>query len=126
MMDRKWLANVKQEAKSELSPVGHNLDAVVKFKKHCDTKDPYYLYKINSREMNSDMPTFVFKASEAKANMALHMNEESGHFMKKEYGFFYGKVKRIKGLDTLTLSVYHPLPRKQIPLAVMDCEGENT
>ena len=47
MMDRRWLANVKQETKSELTPAGHNLDAVVKFKKHCDTKDPYYVYKIN-------------------------------------------------------------------------------
>ena len=28
-------------------------------------------------------------------------------------------------MTVLTLSVYHPLLRKQIPLATMDCESEN-
>ena len=125
VLDRKWLSNIKQKAKKEIHPHGENLEAVSKFKLHCDKKDPFYVYKMNSREMDSDKPTYVFKTSQTKAKIALSMNEGSGHFMEGEYAFFDGKSKKVRGYETLTLSCYHPLLRKQLPLATMDCEGEN-
>ena len=45
--------------------------------------------------------------------------------MSQQYAHFDGNEKRISKMTVLTLSVYHPLLRKQIPLATMDCESEN-
>ena len=46
--------------------------------------------------------------------------------MNSEYCFFHGKHNRCREFITLTASVYHPLLRKQIPLAIMEAEQENT
>jgi hypothetical protein len=54
------------------------------------------------------------------------MDRESEHPLSKEFCFFDGKVKRCKGFVTLTASVYHPVLRKLIPLAIMECHGENS
>ena len=43
-----------------------------------------------------------------------------------EFCFFDGKRKRCRGFVTLTASVYHPLIRKQITVAVMESESKNT
>ena len=48
------------------------------------------------------------------------MDKNGDHFLKEEYCFFDGKCKWCRGFVTLTVSVYHPLLRKQIPLAVME------
>ena len=58
--------------------------------------------------------------------MALNMNRAGDHFLNEEFCFFDGKRKRCRGFVTLTASVYHPLLRKQITLAIMECESENT
>ena len=89
-------------------------------------KDRSYIYKINDRRGNPDIPSFVFKTSETKARMGLNMNREGGHFLHEEFCFFDGKRKRCKGFVTLTASVYHPLLRKQITPTVMESESENT
>ena len=47
------------------------------------------------------------------------------HFMSQKYAHFDGNKKRISKMTVLTLSVYHALLRKQIPLATMNCENEN-
>jgi len=46
--------------------------------------------------------------------------------LPRNFVFFDGKHKRAKGYVTLTASVYHPLPRRQIPLATMEAVSENT
>ena len=46
--------------------------------------------------------------------------------MNSEYCFFDGKHNRCRGFITLTASVYHLLLRKQIPLATMEAEKENS
>lgn len=58
--------------------------------------------------------------------MALDMNQTGKHLLSNEFCYFDGKVKRCKGFVTLTASVYHPLLRKLIPLAIMECSAENT
>ena len=45
--------------------------------------------------------------------------------MSQKYAHFDGNKKRISKMTVLTLSVYHALLRKQIPLATMNCENEN-
>ncbi len=125
-LDRKWLANLKQKIKKDTEPAGHDFEAVVTFKQYCDKKDEFYVYKINDNRGNPDTPSFVFKSSKQKAKMALQMEKKGEHFLKDEYCFFDGKRKRCRGFVTLTASVYHPLLRKQIPLAIMDAAREDS
>ena len=102
------------------------MESVIEFKKQCDKHDTFYVYKLNLSSMNPDKPDYVFKTSTNKVKMLLHMNQGSGHFLEDEHCFFDGKSGKLKHYKTLTLSVYHPWLRKQIPLAIMDCPSENT
>ena len=66
-----------------------------------------------------------------KAMIALSMNKDKDHYiitktMSDEFCFFDGKQNHWKGLVTLTASVYHRLLRKQVALATMETEGENS
>ena len=99
---------------------------MVTFKQYCDKKDQLFIYKINDRRGNPDHPSFVFKTSTTKAQIGLNMDKNGDHFMNSEYCFFHGKHNRCREFITLTASVYHPLLRKQIPLAIMEAEQENT
>ena len=125
-LDRSWISNIKKKVKREMQPVGHDFEAVAVFKEYCDKKDVYYIYKMNDRRGNPDKPSFVFKSSKTKAEMALNMDKDGNHFLNEEFCYFDGKHKRCKGLITLTASVYHPLLRKQVALATMETESENT
>ena len=58
--------------------------------------------------------------------IAENMNREGDHFMKDEYCYFDGKVKRCKNFVTLTASTYHPLLKRQVVLAVMEAEREDS
>ena len=80
---------------------------------------------MNDRRRNPDKPSFVFKSSKTKAEMALNMDKDGNHFLTEEFCYFDGKHKRCKGLITLTASVYHPLLRKQVALGTMETESEN-
>ena len=88
------------------------------FKQYCDKRNNLLVYKVNDRRGNPDMPSFVFKTSETRMKIALAMEGE--HFMRDEYCYFDGKVKRCRNFVTLTASTYHSLLRKQVILAVMD------
>ena len=61
-----------------------------------------------------------------KADMAIKMDRNGDHFLKDEFCYFDGKRKHCRGFVTLTASIYHSLLRKQIPLAVMEAESEDT
>ena len=124
--DRKWISNQKQDAKKEIHPSGENFEAVVTFKLYCNEKDNLLVYKVNDSRGNPDMPSFVFKTSRERMDIAIKMNKDGDHFLQEEYCYFDGKVKRCKNYVTLTASTYHPLLKKQIPLAVMETERENS
>ena len=125
-LDRQWLANEKKQIKRDNELFGHDFEAVVTFKQYCDKKENYYVYKINDRRGNPDRPSFVFKMGTQKAKMAINMDKDGNHFMKEEFCFFDGKRKRCRGFVTLTASVYYGLLQKQVPLAVMEAEKEDT
>ena len=59
-------------------------------------------------------------------NIAIKMNKDGDHFLKEEYCYFERKVKQCKNYVTLKASTYHPLLKKQIALAVMEAERENS
>ena len=126
LLNTKWISNRKQEVTKETEPYGHNFEAVAHFKQYCDAKDPFYIYKINDTRGNPDRSSFVFKTSTLKAKIAMNMDMDKEHFLAQEFCFFDGKHKRAKGYVTLTASVYHPLLRRQIPLATMEAVSENT
>ena len=42
------------------------------------------------------------------------------------YVYFDGHHKRVKGYCTLTASTYHPLLKKQVPLAILECKHVDT
>ena len=48
------------------------------------------------------------------------------HFLGKEYCRFDGNHKYVKGFVTLNASTYHPLLKKQVFLANMQCKHERT
>ena len=125
-LERQWLSNVKKQMKRDTEPFGHDFEAVVTFKQYCDKKDSFYIYKINDRRGNPDKPSFVFKMGTQKAKMAINMNKNGTHFLRNEFCYFDGKRKRCRNFVTLTASVYHSLLQKQIPLAVMEAENEDT
>ena len=126
IVDRKWISNQKQNAKKEIHPSGENFEAVVTFKLYCDEKDNLLVYKVNDSRGNPDVPSFVFKTSRERMDIAMKMNKDGDHFLKEEYCYFDGKVKRCRNYVTLTASTYHPLLKKQIPLGIMEAERENS
>ena len=58
--------------------------------------------------------------------IACSMDTDGDHFMHEEYCHFDGNYKRVKAFVTLTVSVYHPLLRKQVILATMNCKHEDS
>ena len=54
------------------------------------------------------------------------MDRDGEHFMRDEYCYFDGKVKRCRNFVTLTASTYHPILKRHIPLVVMEAERENS
>ena len=94
--------------------------AVEEYKTFTDEKDKFYVYAINKNEQ------YVFKTSIAKMKIANLIDSSESHFLSQEYCCFDGKVKRTKFFTTLTASVYHPLLQKQIALAIMECQSEDS
>lgn len=123
LLDSKKISNLKAKINKENNPAGHSFEAVAHLKRKSDEKDEHLIYKMNDRHMNPDEPSYVFKTSKLKINIALSMGDKE-HFKSNEYCYIDGKWNRCKDFPTLTLSVYHPVLRKQVPLFIMEWEGE--
>ena len=117
--------NIKQKVRKELHPEGHSFEAVQLLKTRLDKKDPLYIFDMNDSRFNSDRPTFVFSTSQEKMLLASKMQRNSKFLLEKEYCHFDGKHGRVRGMKTLTASVFHPLLGKMVRLAVMHCEYED-
>ena len=124
LLNTKKISNLKAKIINEHNPAGHSFDAVAHLKRKSDSKDEYYVFKMNNRSMNPDEPSYVFKTSKLKVNIAWSMGDKE-HFLSSEYSHVDGKWNRCKDFPTLTLSVYHPVLRKQLPLFIMECEGKS-
>ena len=75
---------------------------------------------MNDRTQNNQ-PTFVFKTSSISLEIAENMTRGKNHYLSNAFACFDGNEKRTKRMTVLTLSMYHPLLRKKIILATMDC-----
>ena len=68
----------------------------------------------------------IFKTSESQMKIAsemLEMDFDSDHFLRHAYWHFHGNHKIVKEFVTLTATIYHPLLRKQLVLATMNCSN---
>ena len=88
-------------------------------------KDPLYIFDMNDSRFNSDRPTFVFSTSQEKMLLASKIQRNSKFLLEKEYCHFDGKYGKVRGMKTLTASVFHPLLGKMVRLGVMHCEYED-
>ena len=87
--------------------------------------DPYYIYRVNDRKLN-DHPSYVFKSSRVQATIALSMDQSCNGVLSKEYCFMDIKHSRCIGFKTFSVHVYHPVLRRIVTLATMECEDETT
>lgn len=117
--------NVKQKVRKSMHPSGVNFEAVGQLKSKVDDQDPYYIYRVNDRKLNQQK-SYVFKTSRTQANIVLSMDRHREGILNKEYCFMDVKHNRCSGFKTFSVHVYHPLLRKVITLATMECEDETT
>ena len=80
--------------------------------------------KLNHRNLNNQS-TYVFKTSSVSVDIGKKLDRTGDHYLSSSYVHFDGNEKRVNNMTTLTLSIYHPLIRKQIILATLNYEGEN-
>jgi len=125
LADTRRLQNTKAKVKKTLEQNGHSFDAICEFKKFCDEKDPFLVYRFNDERQNGDL-TYVFKCSRFQAKLALSMDREEDGLLREQYCYADATHKRCPGFKTLTLWTYHPLLRKLVKLATMECTKENT
>ena len=121
VVDRKMISNEKIKARKVIDPDGTGETALRNFKAHTDRKDRLLIYRIST----SPNP-IVFKSSTCKMKIASKLNPSSGHFLSTGYVYFDGTTGRCKETTTLTASIYHPLLKKQVPLAILECPSENS
>ena len=113
LMDRKILNKIKA---SDNQP---EFAQLINVRERYIKNDKFLIYRMNNQ------PTFVFKTSSISLEIAENMTRGKNHYLSNAFAYFDGNEKRIKRMTVLTLSMYHPLLRKQIILATMDCESEN-
>ena len=115
------IANEKAKIKKTIQPL-EGFDEVEATKYFSDERDNLLIYKIDRNDQ------FVFKTSKVQMNIAKEMdfNPDAEALFPEECCFFNGNHKRVIGYTTLTASMYHPLLRRQVVHATMQCKHENT
>ena len=117
--------NVKQKVRQDMHPSGFNFEAVGELKGRVTKRDPYYIYSVNDRKLNGQA-SYVFKMSKIQANLALSMDRDGDGILHGEYCFLDVKHNRCAGFKTFSIHVYHPMLRRLVTLATMECEDETT
>ena len=121
------LNNIKAKARAEIDSAGHNFDAVGKYKESVSQKlqDPYLIYKVNNKALDSTRPSYVFKSSREQIQIAVEMDREGDNLLAGEYCHLDGNHKRCHGYKTITLWVYHPYIRQMCKLVTTEVESES-
>ena len=108
------------------STTGESMEALMEMRKTFKDVDKFWIYKLNSEQMN-DEPTYVFKTSQAALRIAASMDFECGTSpMKTQECFFDGQHSRVKNFKTLSAYVYFPPMRRCIRLASMEIAKEDS
>lgn len=117
--------NFKKKTEAGTHPHGHSFEAVGHLRSRLIAKDPFLIFKINSRNLNGE-PSYVFKMSRIQAKLAVAMDQDGEDFLRDEYCYFDGTFKRCPGFITLGAHVYVEILRKVVKIATMECETEST
>ena len=119
MLDRVILSKISATAKGNI-----DFSKLIELKERYKKDGPFLIYKLNHRDLNNQ-PTYVFKTSSVSVDIGKKLDRAGDHYLSSSYVHFDGNEKRVNNMTTLTLSIYHPLIRKQIILATLNREGEN-
>ena len=116
----KALPNEKVKQKKVLQPDDIGFKTTKELKAYRDLQGPFLLHNINVSQQS------IFKTSTSQMKIALEMDFEGDHFLKDEYCHFDDNHKRVREFVALTANIYHPLLRKQLALATMNCKHEDS
>ena len=117
ILNRTLLTKIKNGSKKP------ELVKVVELKEKDCKNLKYLFYRMNDRRINNSL-TDVFKTSQTSLKIVSELNINFGHFMRNDFVNFNGNDKHVLKMTVLTLFVYQPLVRNQIPLDKMDCATE--
>ena len=86
------------------------------------------MYIVNNNLGDPDLPLLVLIMGVEKTRMAINMDREGKHYSRDKFCFFFfdGNRKWCWAFIILTASTYHPLLRKQVPMAIMETPAKNT
>ena len=118
-LDRKQTSDIKKKVCG-----GTEFNRLADLRHKYKSNDKFLIYRLNDKGLNGEN-TYIFKTSETNLEIIKKMCFKGDHYMKSFPAYFDAKENRVRGMSTYTLSVYHPMLRKQIPLACMDCSEEN-
>ena len=79
VIEEEKVKNLKKKTGKESYPLGHSFEAVGQLRTRLMQKDPFLIYKINSRNLNGE-PSYVFKMSRIQARLAVAMDEKNDDF----------------------------------------------
>ena len=121
--EREKLYYSQRNAKEQEQPHGHSLEAVVSLGTELIEGDQFYIYRSINRNKR-DKPAFVLKISQAQAQIALVMNQDSNLFINNKYCFADSTFK--KCLDFVALAAYTcvGLLRKMVKFCSMGTKFE--
>ena len=117
-LDRKQTSKMKKKVCG-----GTEFSRLADLRQEYKSNDKFLIYRLNDKDLNGEN-TYVFKTSETNLEI-IKMCFKGDHYMRSSPAYFDAKENRVRGMSTYTLSVYHLILRKQIPLACMDCSEEN-
>ena len=83
-VDIKRVHNARADIVSQNNPLGTNFEALGDFKRKCDEKDSFLIYRMNSRRLNGK-PSYVFKSSRGMAQLAMAMDRDAQEILSHEY-----------------------------------------
>ena len=118
-LDRKKISKAKRKVLGN-----SDFQRLAELKEKYKKDDKFLIYSFNTKESNGD-DTYVFKSSKTCLNIIRNIDRKGSHFLRDSPVYFDAKENRVREKTTYTLSVFHPMLRKMIPLATMDCDGEN-
>ena len=111
------------QLKSQTKDVGVGFKSIKELKADTVLEGPFMILNLNGSQQS------IFKTSASQMKIAsemLEMDFDSDHFLRHAYWYFHGNHKRVKQFVMLTATIYHPLLRKQLVLATMNCKHEDS
>ena len=98
----KGIEAIKEKLRKD--DLGHSFEALAEFKKFCDKRDLFYVYRINDERQNNEL-SFAFKTSWFQASLGLLMDRDGTVLLHEKYCYIDAKHNRCSGFNTITLGL---------------------